>query len=86
MKTSNRSQPEGTQLNPSTWETKAGRWRTIWSTQQVPGHLGQPELHKETISRMGDREGEGGKREGGGERRRRGEGGGRERGRRRRRE
>jgi hypothetical protein len=37
-------------FDPSTWETEVGRslsLRTTWSTEQV---LGQPELHRETLS------------------------------------
>jgi hypothetical protein len=38
-------------FNPSTWEAEAGKFlslRPAWSTKRVPG---QPELHRETLSR-----------------------------------
>ena len=38
-------------FNPSIWEAEAGRFlssRLAWSTEWVPG---QPELHRETLSR-----------------------------------
>jgi hypothetical protein len=43
-------------FNPSTWEAEADRflgWRTAWSKESV---LGQPGLHRETLSRKPKKE------------------------------